>query len=217
MTSTQPSTTTRYGPLEEYVHQGISRRQAAYLRRESSALADMAKLRRGIGAPPGRLPELWALTLDGLPVSPWESAGRGPSSTEAEPTAWELAAYDAMTVHALHQQSRVQPMHRRDFTSLGRAVRRLGTSAGAEDAVRSRFHVIGTAQDHDARLTYLRGLIGQLRAFQIPLDYARLAVDLYKLETGRYADQVLLSWGRDYHRNLAPTTHSATPETGEDQ
>ncbi|MEV0294845.1 type I-E CRISPR-associated protein Cse2/CasB [Nocardia sp. NPDC050710] len=217
MTSTQPTYTDKVDALEDYVHRSISARQAAYGRRESDALAAMAKLRRGIGTPPGRLPELWALTLGDMP-----DVLRDPSSSSVDEragasTAWERAIHDALTLHALHQQSRTQPMHRRDRSSLGRAVRRLGASAGAEDAVRSRFHVIGTAQDHDARLTHLRGLIGQLRAFEIPLDYARLAVDLHKLDTGRYADQVLLSWGRDYHRNPASTTDSATPETGDNQ
>ncbi|MEV0688188.1 type I-E CRISPR-associated protein Cse2/CasB [Nocardia sp. NPDC050378] len=217
MSATPQASTSKYGPLEDYVHQRISGRQAAYIRRESDALAAMAKLRRGLNAPPGRLPDLWALTLQDLPAAPYESSGYGPVQEPEEPTAWESAAYDAMAIHALHQQSRAKPMHRRDHASLGAAVRRLGASSGAEDAVRSRFHVIGTATDHDARLTHLRGLIGQLRAHEIPLDYARLAVDLYKLDTGRYADQVLLSWGRDYHRNPAPTTTSATSETGDNQ
>jgi CRISPR system Cascade subunit CasB len=76
----------------------------------------------------------------------------------------------------------------------------LGGRAGAQDAVRARFHALGTALDHDARLVHLRGLISQLRGFDISLDYARLAVDLYRLDDGTYADRVLLAWGRDYHR-----------------
>ncbi|MFE6925470.1 type I-E CRISPR-associated protein Cse1/CasA [Nocardia sp. NPDC057663] len=217
MTSIQQGPTTEYGALEEWVHVGISRRQTAYIKRESDALAAMAKLRRGIGAPPGRMPELWGFTLKDLPEASKNLSDRGVVRATEEPTAWELSCYDAMTMHALHQQSHSQPMHRRDYRSVGAAVRRLGVGAEAEDVVRSRFHVIGTATDHDTRLTHLRGLIGQLRAHAIPVDYARLAVDLCKLDTGRYADQVLLSWGRDYHRNPPSTTTSSTSETGDNQ
>ncbi|MGW5571680.1 type I-E CRISPR-associated protein Cse2/CasB [Nocardia thailandica] len=217
MTSASTATTGTLAPLTEHVHRCVSARQAAYLRRENDALAAMAKLRRGIAAPPGRLPELWELTLGGLPPAPWKGPGEGSSEAVAPATAWERAAYDAMTLHASHQQSRTLPMHRRGAGSLGNAAQRLGVSANAAEAVRSRFHLIATAQDHAARLTYLRALIGQLRAHDIALDYARLTSDLYWLDTGRFADGVLLDWARDYHRQPPKTETTDSPETGDNK
>jgi CRISPR system Cascade subunit CasB len=130
-------------------------------------------------------------------------------------TVWERAAYDAITLHAHHQQSRSERMHRRG-PSLGAATAVLGDHTRSSEAVRARFHALATAGDHAARLIHLRGIIAQLRSFDIPLDYARLAVDLARLDDGTYADRVLLAWGRDYHRKSEATSDDAT-ESGDSQ
>jgi CRISPR system Cascade subunit CasB len=51
--------------LAEYVK--VAKLQDRYRRRDSEALAAMAKLRRGVGGKPGADPALWELTLAGMP------------------------------------------------------------------------------------------------------------------------------------------------------
>ncbi|WP_406279463.1 type I-E CRISPR-associated protein Cse2/CasB [Nocardia sp. NBC_00881] len=202
--------------LADYVADKVAELQDRYRRRDSEALAAMAKLRRGVGGNPGTDPALWGLTLAEMPehITAREIMTR--DERDGASTVWERAAYDAITLHALHQQSRSDRMHRRG-TTIGTATAALGARAGAQDAVRARFHALGTASDHDARLIHLRGLISQLRGYDIPLDYARLAVDLCRLDDGTYADRVLLAWGRDYHRRPATTsnTDNAAPAPGD--
>jgi CRISPR system Cascade subunit CasB len=52
--------------LAEYVGTRVARLQDDYRRRDSEALAAMARLRRGVGGGPGADPALWELTLAGL-------------------------------------------------------------------------------------------------------------------------------------------------------
>lgn len=196
--------------LREYVGGQVAALQDRYRRRDGEALAAMAKLRRGVGGTPGADPTLWELTIAGLPEVLTARQTMSKDERDGAATVWERAAYDAITLHALHQQSRDDRMHR-PGGSLGVAIRTLGRRANSSDAVRARFHAMGSAVDHEARLVHLRGLISQLRAFDIPLDYARLAVDLRRLDDGTYADRVLLAWGRDYHRGPATTS---TPNNG---
>ena len=44
----------------------------------------------------------------------------------------------------------------------------------------------------------MRGMIQMLRAKDIPLDYPRLASDLYELQFLDRAPAVRLNWGRDF-------------------
>ncbi|MFI2282591.1 type I-E CRISPR-associated protein Cse2/CasB [Nocardia beijingensis] len=203
--------------LADYVGEKITALQDRYRRRDSEALAAMARLRRGVGGRPGADPALWELTLADLQEKIEVRQTMTRAEHDGASTVWERAAYDAITLHALHQQSRSDRMHRRGPT-IGTATAALGVRAGAQDAVRARFHALGTASDHDARLIHLRGLISQLRSYDIALDYARLAVDLCRLDDGTYAERVLLSWGRDYHRKPAATPKTSdAPAPGDQQ
>lgn len=191
--------------LADYVGTRVAHLQDRYRRRESEALAAMAKLRRGVSGTPGADPALWELTLGAMPEQITAREVMTRDERDGAPTVWERAAYDAITLYALHQQSRSDRMHRRGGASVGAATATLGVRNGAEQAVRARFHALGTAGDHDARLVHLRGMITQLRSHDIPLDYARLAIDLARLEDRKYAERVLLAWGRDFHRSPATT------------
>lgn len=189
-------TTTDSTTLAERLHDLVDRRatglQSAYRNDVRGAVADLALLRRGIGQPPGRDARLIGLTVSGL----YSETDRLPDA----PTPAEYAAYAALTLFALHQQSqRSASMHRRGY-SFGRSARLLGRHTGAQDAVRARFTAIATASSWDETLHHARGLIQQFRARQIPLDYARFAVDLYRLRDERTADGVRLAWGRDFYR-----------------
>jgi CRISPR system Cascade subunit CasB len=176
--------------LAAFVAGRVTEWQRDYVRRRPDALAALARLRRGVGKPVGAIPELWRYTLAGLPVER-DNPGE-------DPTFGEQAAYTAMTLFAVHQQSRTQEMHQ-PGQSLGAAARQLRTRAASADAVRRRFEALGTAESFDEVVHHARGLITQLRGHAIPLDYGQFASDLFYLQT-RGRDRVRLRWGRDFYR-----------------
>jgi CRISPR system Cascade subunit CasB len=191
------------GTLGRFVAGRVMAWQRDYIQRRPQALATLARLRRGIGKDVGALPELWQYTLDGLP---------GPVPRDDAPPSWtEQAAYTALTLFALHQQSRREEMHRTG-QSLGTAVRLLQSRAASGEAVRRRFEALGTAESFSEVVHHARGLITQLRGEAIPLDYAMLAEDLFRLQTSA-AGRVRLQWGRDFHR----ATHSQAKDPTGDQ
>lgn len=155
----------------------------------SEAVATLARLRRGAGKEPDALPELWPVTLAGLTPPQWD---------EAPPTYLERAVHTALTLYAVHQQSRSSTMHVHG-TDLGAAVGRLA-GATSEAPVRRRFEALGTAESFLEAAHHARGLVTQLRAAELPLDYGRFARQLYYLQLGGdAARRVRLQWGRAYH------------------
>ncbi len=172
---------------------------------------DLANLRRAVNAEPGADPAVWEYTLDGLPE---RYVGR----TDA-PTAGESAVHAAMTLYAVHQQSKPTSMHK-PGVSLGRALALLGRTRSvaaqpdASKAVKRRFDALMTAESF-AELTYhARGLIQQLRAADIALDYGRLAEDLRLLQRPATANSVRLRWGRDYaFVPSSPPSDQTNPQT----
>lgn len=194
-------------PLGELIARRIAVLQQQYLAGTSKGVSDLAVLRRSATQPPGADPRTWELTL--ADVSP---GARGDDATTAE-----VAAHAAMTLYALHQQSRSQPMHR-GGAGLGGAVRALGRATGAEEAVRRRFEALGTAATFPELLHHARGLVRQLRSSGLPLDYGRLTQDLVDWQDPARASSVRLRWGRDYHRVRTEaadqqTTIDSTEET----
>lgn len=203
--------------LSDFVAARVTSIYKRYSRDEAAAVAALARLRRGVGHRAGTLLDLWDLTLADLPevlVDPSDSTS---AERQGEATRWEQAAHDALTLHAWHQQSRNESMHRRGV-SLGAALRILGMRT-SEEAVLRRFKALGATDRHEARATLLRGLISQLRAEAIAIDYGMLARDLRQLTHRASADRVLLRWGRDYHRTRADDSAAAdiTAPKGQDQ
>lgn len=164
---------------------------------ENAARASLARLRKGIGHAPGELPDLWGEFLTDLPE---EFCGCG---TEISREEW--AIYTALTVFALHQQGKSresEPMHRPDI-SVGSAAARLIESDDADgdrERVARRFYPVATAEDMTELSYKLRSLVTLLRAKGIPMDYARLAADLYRFQNPDTADSVKLRWGEDFSR-----------------
>ncbi|GAB3597962.1 type I-E CRISPR-associated protein Cse2/CasB [Microbacterium tumbae] len=190
------STETLTDRLRRLVAGRASKLQTDYRNNLSSAVADLAILRRGVGRRPGEDAELLGKTVAGL--------HRETKGLPDEPTNAEHAAHAALTLFALHQQShREASMHRKDY-SFGRSARLLGRRIHAQDAVRARFTAVATATSWDELVHHARGLIQQFRAQGIPLDYGRFAVDLYRLQFPDSAERVRLRWGRDYYRVLHP-------------
>lgn len=186
--------------LGERLSKMVARRanllQKAYQHNDSAAVADLAILRRGVSQRPGQDARLIGLTISGLYP---ETRG-----LPDEPTDAEHAAYAALTLFALHQQShRDGSMHQADY-SFGRSARLLGRRSGARDAVRARFTAVATATSWDETLHHSRGLVQQFRAHSVPLDYGRFARDLYFLQSPEGAERVRLAWGRDFYRVRHP-------------
>lgn len=182
--------------LSDIVGRRATGLQTAYRRDDSSAVANLAILRRGVSQRPGQDARLIGLTIAGVYPDP-----RGLSD---KPMPAEHAAHAALTLFALHQQShRDASMHRPGY-SFGRSARLLGRRTGARDAVRTRFTAVATATSWDEILHHARGLIQQFRAHSIPLDYGRFARDLFELRSPEGAERVRLAWGRDFYRVRHP-------------
>lgn len=163
---------------------------------EGRVKALLANLRRGIGKKPGDMPELWGLLFADIPEELLSKTG--------EPTREEWSLYTALTLYALHQQSkkiREKNMHcRKDEGRLGRAVGRLVSNDDDRERVARRFNAFATASDMQEAAYHLRGLVQLLRAQDIPLDYVRLAGELYRFQNPDEAPGVRLAWGQDFYR-----------------
>jgi CRISPR system Cascade subunit CasB len=161
---------------------------------QSAVRADLARLRRGIGKPPGSVPDLWGITLDGLPD--------GILSKDGRPTTGEWAAHTALTLFALHQQGsdiRADCMHEEGAT-LGAALRRLIKSDDDVAAVKHRFDAAATSDGFVELSNHMRGLVQLLKANGVALDYAKLAEDMFWYQVPERKDSVRLRWGQDFYR-----------------
>jgi len=167
---------------------------------DSAARASLARLRRGIGHVPGEVPEIWGEYLLDLPE---DLLGHG------VPSAAEWAIYIALTTFALHQQGqdrKSSPMHRgsdeekKSGISLGAAARKLMENEDDRERIARRFYPVATATNMQALSYHLRGLVTLLRSKDIPLDYVRLASDLYYFQNQETVDRVRLRWGEDFCR-----------------
>lgn len=175
----------------EVVDERIRRLQSGYLRDHPDAVATLAKLRRGAGKSIEQVPELVGLTMD---HRFYETFGiHDPRTPDAE-----AAVHEALTLYALHQQSkRDKSMHRRG-REFGDAVRRLMPPGDLNEPLRKRFVQAQTSSSRSTRLDRLRGIIKLLRAEDIPLDYGLLADQLFDARTPAGAERVRRSWGRSF-------------------
>jgi len=161
---------------------------------ESAARATLAKLRRGIGKEPGSMPEIWDVTLDGLPE---KLAYKG-----SNPTYGEWAVHTALTLYALHQQGKDMKKQcmSKEGETLGISLRKLIKTEEDEKRVKRRFDAAATSDSLDEFSHHLRGLIQILKTQDIPLDYPALTEDLYRFQFPEVRDSVRLRWGRDFYR-----------------
>ena len=183
---------------------GVERRvlalQAGYLRDDPWAVAGLAKLRRAAGKTPGQDFGAWSAVASAI------ESDLGAGTQEA--TWRENAAHAALTLYAMHQQSKTEKMHV-PHRSFGRAVRELAEAQGGEDGeslppVLRRFQALGTAQGLPELLHHARSLVMQFRGESIALDYAQLTEHLIALQDPKRSHRVRLAWGRDYYRTPDP-------------
>ena len=158
---------------------------------------------------PGNSPDTWDVEFAQLPE---QLSGKG--STEA--TAGEWAVHLALSLYATHQQSQDQSMFcrtnasSREFHGIGDAVRQL-VAVGQRDGrgeqlsqgeMPRRFKALVTAESIEELAHYARQLVTQLRGERIPLDYARLAGQLYDFQNPYYRSRVRLEWAREFSRQV---------------
>ncbi|WP_119730091.1 type I-E CRISPR-associated protein Cse2/CasB [Thermomonospora amylolytica] len=169
----------------------IARWQTGYLADQSTAVAALAQLRRGAGKLPQDMPELWGM------IGAEALFEERLSDTEA--TRAENALFLAVTLYALHQQSRTdQGMHKPGI-ELGAAVRRMMPGNEIDEPIRRRFVRVGAATTPDVLAYRLREIVTLLRRYAVPLDYRRLAIRLYQAQTPDGMRQVRQLWGRSFH------------------
>ena len=152
----------------------------------------MANLRHGIGKRPGEIPELWGMIFDNIPA---ELMGHNAASNA------EWAIYTALTLYALHQQSNDTNMNQKDM-SVGRAAARLVKNEDDTKRILNRLNLVVTSVSPEDLAYHLRGVVQLLKSENIPLDYARLAKELYLFYNQEWAGDIKLSWGRDFYSEL---------------
>lgn len=188
--------------------QSITRWQQGYLADQSAAVATLAQLRRGAGKLPQDMPELWGMTGADLLFAERDLS-------DAEATRAENALFLAVTLYALHQQSRTdQGMHQPGI-ELGAAVRRMMPTGDIDEPIRRRFVRVGAAATPAVLAYRLREIITLLRRYAVPLDYQRLAVRLYLAQTPGGMQRVRQIWGRSFHAHR-PENADTTPTNDKD-
>ncbi|MQS10346.1 type I-E CRISPR-associated protein Cse2/CasB, partial [Streptomyces sp. IF17] len=170
--------------------------QKGYLADHAGAVACLARLRRGAGKLPADVPDLWGLSGDhrlyrALPVA-------DPANERANRAA-ENAAHLALTLYALHQQSRRPDRMHLAGVELGEAVRRLMPPGGIDEPIRRRFVQVGSSRDEKDLAFRLREIVSLLRREGVPLDYALLADRLEAWHFPRRRPGVRQKWGRSFH------------------
>ncbi|MFG2565806.1 type I-E CRISPR-associated protein Cse2/CasB [Streptomyces sp. NPDC048567] len=201
MTTTTTTPLTPRQRVEKLAGEHIATYQPGYLADQAKAVAALARLRRGAGQKPESCPDLWGLVDTSSLHAPREDA-RELSEPELERA--ENALHAALTLWALHQQSRRDAgMHeqggRGKPRGVGAAVRRMMKPDEIDDSLRKRLVRVGTAPDLPTLTQRLRDIVLLLRRERLPLDYALLAGQFYTWQWPDGPDQVRREWGRSFH------------------
>ena len=185
----RPSLDKNVGRLVDWRIGGPRGLQARYRddKNKARARGELAALRKGVSRSPGELPEIWELTRVEVP----DGAGDAPT--------WEeIAVHTAMTLYAVHQQSRTEPMFS-PGVGLGSAAHDLVGRDEENPSARARFNALVTSTTVAELRHHLRGFVSLLRARGIALDHAMLADDVLRFQQPGGARSVRLNWARQYH------------------
>ena len=171
---------------------------------KARARGELAALRKGVSRSPGELPEIWELTRVEVP----DGAGDAP-------TPEEIAVHTAMTLYAVHQQSRTEPMFR-PGVGLGSAAHDLVGRDEENPSARARFNALVTSTTVVELRHHLRGFVSLLRARGIALDHAMLADDVLHFQQADGARSVRLNWARQYYSPPAESLPATAPASDAD-
>nr|WP_222936827.1 type I-E CRISPR-associated protein Cse2/CasB [Streptomonospora sp. PA3] len=201
-----------------FVDERVREIQHGYLQDRSGAVSTLAQLRRGAGKTIADAPELWGLTLDDrfYANAPrrWFTRYETEDDKKNQERA-ENAAHIALTLYAVHQQSRREErMHQRG-PDLGAAVRRMMPPGEIDEPLRRRFVQVGTAHDMPTLAYRLREVVVMLRRDAVPLDYGLLADRIHHFQQPGGKKDVRALWGRSFHASSARPAEApdAAPDT----
>lgn len=179
----------------EMVYDSVSRGITRLSVGDPASTATMACLRRGVGKTLEESPETWELIMTIIPEDLMDNSITGTKVTEAE-----SAVHSAMTLFAIHQQSKSQNVNQSGI-SFGRAIGRLVRSNDSK-ALQRRFNAVITSSDIIELTYHIRGLIQLMRSSEpiIGFDYPQFAKDLYNYQFPDGKRNVVLRWGQDFYR-----------------
>lgn len=176
---------------------------------ESTVRAQLAKMRRGIGEQPGTSPELWEILFQNFP-EPLEGEGNQPGRAE-------VAIYMALTLYAMHQQSRSlrdENVNQPEI-GFGQAVGMLVLkNPDSLEAVRRRFNATALAADIVELAWHMKGMVQLFRQREVGLDYGQIAMDFYDYQVLDQMPGVRLKWGRDFYRSCSKKNEMEEKENG---
>lgn len=175
----------------------VASRQARLANGDPRARAELASLRRGAGRSVEDDLPAWRLVSD---VVPERFQGRDGA------TCAERAAFAAMTLHALAQQSVSTGMHAMGVNA-GEAFGRL-SSRHRSEALERRFASLVTAASQEEAVRHLRSLVTMLRTERIGMDYGALADDLAWWDNARHRARVRTRWTRSFASSIKSTANS---------
>ena len=89
-------------------------------------------------------------------------------------------------------------MHKNGNT-LGRAAYNIANSSDDVERVVKRLNLVVTSTTKEELAYQLKSIVQLLKSKSIPLDYAKLAEELYRLNYPEQAADIKLSWGRDFY------------------
>jgi len=159
---------------ESNVHPFTEYLQALAEREDRGALA---ALRRGLGRPPGTVPDMYPYVIPWLPDNPHPSQ--------------EVAYYLVAALFAFHPAS----------TGLGDMGDHMAAArdGGNEDAVERRFTALLAAHPDDLP-DYLRQAVSFLRSKDIPINWTRLLYDLQFWSHPDHGDRIRKRWATHFWR-----------------
>lgn len=171
-------------------------RNDGYVQGGAAATAALAKLRHGACHEIGDDPSLLEWTMPDID----DPRICGRLTDDGTPTDRERAAYAAITLFAVHQQSNHErSVHTDENRSLGYAVGYMAHGNFNENGIRALFDRLQTANSWKQMIRYARSLIELLKREDATLNYGQLAQDLLALRSGRdTARKVCLRWGHDF-------------------
>lgn len=183
---------TKKEQVRNYVNNKIQRISQAS---DSTAAAQLARMRHSLGKKPGQMPETWSMFLQEFPEN---LMGKGSKPSEAE-----NAVYNTLTLYGYHQQGKdvkKESMHMEKYP-LGKSIRALVPAGDmdAEDRILRKFQSLASVSTIDELVYHLKSMIGLMRREGIPTDYAQLAQDLYTAQFPGGMDQLRLRWGREFY------------------
>lgn len=160
----------------------------------SSGRSTLANLRNSMGRNLSQSIGIWALMFEKLPDSFLSSTG--------ELTDEENAIIHALQFYALHQQGKPENVHTMENKNFGEALRML-RDPNDSSAIDRRFNVLITSTTYEEFYHHLRQMVNLLRSNKrfLPVNYARLAEDLYWFQRG-YEENIRLRWAQNYYRRI---------------